>query len=208
MRKDQALMGISATATAAFGVVALASATRRSAHVDRTLAPRMAFRSQSRGRKLANRISPAGKWYVIVPVASALGAMVALSDRRRRSAGVAIVASAVSATLLGKLFDATIPQPPVPAGHRGEPRKAVFPSGHGLISSAASLTSAYVLVREDLASPFAALPFAVLFPLVNTGMKLGAKKHWPSDALGGLVAGLAISAGCCAVYERSLTRTN
>jgi len=190
---------VSAVAAASFAAVTWASASRATAHFDRTLAPRLALRPRSRGRKVAERLAPIGKWYAVVPAAVVTGALVARATRRR-AAGAAIIASASSA-LLAKAFDVLLPQPPVPESHRHEPRKAVFPSGHAMVGTAVSLTTAYVLSREQLASGAKVFPAAIVFSLGNPALKLAVRKHWPTDAIGGLAAGLAVAAACCAVYE-------
>jgi len=103
--------------------------------------------------------------------------------------------------LLSRVFDHYLPQPPVPRNHRHKPNKAVFPSGHALMATSVGSTAAYVLSRESIAEPRAAAAAAAAFAIANPGLKLAVEKHWLSDAAGGLAAGLAIAAGCCAVYE-------
>lgn len=201
-RRAQNLSFIAAGAATAFGATAIASASRASAHIDRKLAPKIAFRARSRGHRAHDVLSPVGKWYTLMPAAIVAGALVA-RRREHRAGGVAIAASGVVATVLANACDALLPQPPVPAGHRNEPRKAVFPSGHTLISSAASLTACYVLSRERIVRTTPAVVVAGGFVVANTALKLGARKHWVSDAVGGLAAGVAIAAAVCAIYERA-----
>jgi hypothetical protein len=199
-RRAQNLSIVAAGAAAAFAATAVASATRASAHIDRKLSPRIAARARSRGRRAHDVLSPVGKWYTLMPAAIVAGAVLA-RRREYRAAGVALAASGIVATVVAKACDVLLPQPPVPAGHRDEPRKAVFPSGHALISSATSATACYVLSRERIVNTAPAAVVASGFVVVNTAVKLGARKHWMSDAVGGLAAGLAIAAGICAVYE-------
>jgi membrane-associated phospholipid phosphatase len=199
-RRARELGAWSAVATALFGATALLSATRASAHADRMAAPRLALRPRSRARRVAERLSVVGKWYTLVPAGVVAGAAVGVA-RRSAAAGVPIAASAISAAVLAKVFDRVLPQPPVPANHRHEPHKAVFPSGHGLLGTATSLTAAYISSREELADGAIAIPIAALFSLANPALKLGVRKHWPTDAIGGVAAGVAIAAACCAIYE-------
>src|SRR4051812_41282959 len=193
------LAAVSGIATASFAAVAWASASRASAHLDRVLAPKLALRPRTRRRRGADRLSPIGKWYSVVSAAAVARAIVARSSGRP-AAGARILASTTSA-LLAKAFDRLLPQPPVPANHRHKPNKAVFPSGHAMVGTAAALTTAYVLSREGLARPAIAMPPAIAFSLGNPALKLAVQKHWPTDALGGVAAGLAVAAACCAVYE-------
>ena len=70
-----------------------------------------------------------------------------------------------------------------------------------MVGTAVSLTTAYVLSREGIVSGVVTFPAAIVFSLGNPALKLAVRKHWLTDALGGVVAGLAVSAACCAVYE-------
>jgi membrane-associated phospholipid phosphatase len=70
-----------------------------------------------------------------------------------------------------------------------------------MVPTSASLTTAYVLMREGLAAPAATVAAAIAISLANPALKLAVRKHWPTDVLGGLTAGVAVAAGCCAVYE-------
>jgi membrane-associated phospholipid phosphatase len=199
-RRAQNLSMVAAGAAATFGATAVATATRASAHVDRKLAPRVAFGARASGRRAHDALSPVAKWYTLMPAAIVAGAVLA-RRREHRAAGVALAASGIVATVVAKACDALLPQPPVPAGHRDKPGKAVFPSGHALLSSATSFTACYVLSRERIVNTAPAAVAAGGFVVVNTAIKLGVRKHWMSDVAGGLAAGLAIAAGTCAVYE-------
>lgn len=195
------LTTVGAIAAATFAGVTVASATRASAHVDRTLSPRLAFRPKSRRRRIAESLSPVGKWYTLLSAATVGGALVA-RDPRHRLAGGTIAASSIIATLLSMSLDHVVPQPPVPANHRHEPRKAVFPSGHALVSTSVASTAAYVLSREAMVDAHAAAFAAAAFSFANPALKLAVRKHWLSDAVGGVAAGVAVAAACCAAYER------
>ena len=199
-RHVPALLTVAGTSAAGFALAAAASATRASAHVDRKLEPRVAFRSRSRLRKLADAASPLGKWYTLGSASVALGASLA-RNRKHRAGGIAIAGCGIAAALLSLAFDELLPQPPVPTGHRDEPNKAVFPSGHAFVSTAIALTTAYVLTEERITPARLSAPLAGVLPLANTALKLGARKHWVSDAAGGVAAGVALAALCCAAYE-------
>src|SRR5689334_21867265 len=94
--RDLSMYGAAAAAT--FGAVAVLSATRKSAHVDRALAPRLALRPRSRGRRVSETLSVVAKWYTIIPAAIVAGAAVARA-RRSMNAGAPIAAAAITATL-------------------------------------------------------------------------------------------------------------
>ena len=199
-RRVETLAGVAVVAAAGFATTAVATGTRASAHFDRKLAPRLAPRPRTRRRRIAEAMSPVGKWYVILP-AGVLGGALLARDRTRRVAGATIAVSPIIAFVLAKLFDHLLPQPPVPAGHWRESNKPVFPSGHAMMSMSVAPTAAYVLSREQLAHLPSSMAAAVLFSLVHPALKLAVRKHWPTDAIGGVAAGVAISAACCAAYE-------
>jgi undecaprenyl-diphosphatase len=76
-----------------------------------------------------------------------------------------------------------------------------FPSGHTTGVTAVALTLSYILVRERLMSGIHLVWVAFLVLMVGASrVYLGV--HWASDVLGGWTVGIAITACCCAVYER------
>jgi membrane-associated phospholipid phosphatase len=194
------LSSVAAVAGATFAAIGVATATRATAHVDRKAAPKLALQPRSRGRRVASALSPLGKWHTVVPAAVIGGALLARDADRRVAAGT-IVASSLIAVALAKLFDHALPQPPVPANHRHTPNKPVFPSGHAFLATSVSTTAAYVLHRERLINSRVAAAAAFAFSVANPGFKLAVRKHWLSDAVGGLAAGVAVAAACCAAYE-------
>jgi membrane-associated phospholipid phosphatase len=198
--RAEALVAVGAVALTTFAGVAVASASRASSHIDRTLSPRLAPRPRSRSRRVAEALSPVGKWYTVVPAALVGGALLA-RDRKRRIAGGTIAASSVAAFAFSKAFDRLLPQPPVPPNHRHEPNKPAFPSGHAMLATAVAPTAAYVLGREELVPPRIAAAAAIAFSVSQPALKLAVRKHWASDVVGGWAAGATIAALCCAAYE-------
>src|SRR4051794_32609168 len=91
-RRAQTLSMVAAGAAAAFGATAVATATRASAHVDRKVAPKIAFRARTSGRRAHDVLSPVGKWHTLMPAAIVAGAVLA-SRRQHRAAGVGLAAS-------------------------------------------------------------------------------------------------------------------
>jgi hypothetical protein len=199
-RRVRPLLTLAGASSAVFALVATASGTRASAHLDRKLEPRIAFRPRSRARRLADAASPAGKWYTLATATTLIGTWLA-TQHGRRVGGAIIATSGIAGAGLTLAFDRVMPQPPVSTGHRDEPNKPTFPSGHAFMSTVTSLTTAYVFTREGFLPPRVAVPLAAMLPIANTTLKLGARKHWASDAAGGVVGGVAVAALCCAAYE-------
>jgi undecaprenyl-diphosphatase len=204
-RRAAVLAGVAVAATAGFAAIAAAVATRETAHADEKARRRTSAR-RKKTRKAADAIGPLGKWWTYIPAGVAASAYVLRADgadeaapSRRAGAG-AITLSAVVATALNHAFDRWLPQPPPPPG-RKQRNKPVFPSGHAFGPTAVGLATAYVLAREELASPAAAVPIALAVPAVTAGGRLVTEKHWMSDVLGGFVGGIALAAGCAAAYE-------
>lgn len=149
-----------------------------------------------------------GKWWTYVPAALGASAWIAAARDSRGERGSrprwigagAVMLAGTVATALNPTFDHVLPQPPAPPGHPSR-RKPVFPSGHAFGPAAIALSAAYVLAREGLAHPAAALPVAALLPLATAGGRVLQEKHWASDVLGGYLGGLALAAACAAAYE-------
>ncbi len=218
-----ALGGTAVAAAAGFGAVARAAATRATADVDEALRERPRAPEGHPARRGAHAVAAPGKWWVYVPAALGVagyllrapaprgaGALAQLTRfargvrgapprSRGAGAGAVVLASALAAAL-GPAFDRWLPQPPAPPGHASR-RDPVFPSGHALGPTAFALASAYVLTRESLAPPAVAIPLALAYPLASAGGKLVEERHWASDVLGGSLAGIAVAAGCLALYE-------
>jgi len=156
---------------------------------------------------VADPLAGLGKWWSYVPAASLMSLYLietaSPKPHKRRSAiagAEAMMLSALGAALLSQVFDRVLPQPPAPPGHRRK-RKPVFPSGHAFGPGAIGWTAAYVFSREGRVQPGLAAVPAVLYPALMVSGKLVEEKHWASDALGGLLAALALSASSAALYE-------
>lgn len=202
-----ALGATSVVAMAAFGTLAIAVAKRKTSAIDRALHPRLKTRRRSAARRAADPLALVGKWWVYLPLAGA--AAMYLMERQARHPGrwksavsgaESVLLSGLAASVLGQVFDRFLPQPPAPPGHRKK-RKPVFPSGHAFGPSAVAWTTAYVFHREGQLHSVAALLPAVAYPSLMVSTRLVDEKHWASDALGGFLAGAAVSAGCAALYE-------
>jgi membrane-associated phospholipid phosphatase len=178
---------------------------------DRRLLPMDEAASQAVAKPLAgyeraaNALHPLGKWYAYVPAAAALGATIYAQGRGRpaeRAAGAAAVllASVISAGV-NPLFDKVLPQPPQPPPARVSKPKPTFPSGHAFGLGSVAFAAAYVLLRERVIGPAAAVPLALLPPLVGGVAKLVERKHWPSEVVAGLLIALGIASSSAVVYE-------
>ena len=200
-------VAVAGSAAIGFGLIAAASASRKTSSVDRAVERHAHVPRKRRAGRVARGMAPLVKTYTMVPVALAASALVLTREgrgpgvtRRSRQVGsAAILASGVLGGLVEPLFDRLLPQPPVP---RGRTRKQpVFPSGHTFKPSALALTCAHVLSREGLAPRGFAYGVAATLPLVSGAAKLVARKHWLSDVAGGVLAGVVIGSACCAAYE-------
>ena len=110
-----------------------------------------------------------------------------------------MLAAAISA-LVNPLFDKVLPQPPPPPARKSNP-KPTFPSGHAFGLGAVALATAYVLHREEVIGEAAAVPLALLPPLIGGVAKIVEKKHWPSEVAGGLLVAVVIASLSALVYE-------
>jgi len=161
-------------------------------------------RRYEKHRRAAALIHPVGKWWSYVPAAIVAGAIVdakGIGRQRERAAGAAaVLLAAVISALANPLFDRVLPQPPLPPGHKADP-KPTFPSGHAFGLGAVGLTIAYILHREEIIGPAAAAPIALLPPLIGGVAKVIEKKHWPSEVAGGLLVAVVIASLSALVYE-------
>lgn len=203
-----ALGAAAVVASAGFAALTAAVARRRTAQADHAVRKRAAAPKGRPARRAAEALAPAGKWWTYIPgaLASAIYLLKAQPPARegamrsRRTGAGAVFLAGVAATALNPTFDHLLPQPPPPPGHRSR-RKPVFPSGHAFGPSAISLATAYVLTRERMARPGIAFPAALAVPAFTAVPRMMQEKHWASDVLGGLLAGVALAAACTAVYE-------
>ena len=196
-----------AAAAAAFVALARAVSERDIATVDRKVEKKAAVPRRKRSRRVAEKISPVGKWWTYVPFATATALWVLLAqaedgeviDNEARLAGAAaIVGTALSAAILNRTFEHLLPQPPAPPGR---PRQhPVFPSGHAFGTASVAIAAATVLMRESIASD-AVVPLACVVPLISSAARMMEEKHWLSDVVGGYLAAVALSAAPLTAYE-------
>lgn len=196
-------LGLLALASAgAIGYVTLSRAIskRRTVAKDRALRTEVQQWRSPVGDAIATGLGPLGKEWVTIPATAALGRYLLIRDVGARST-LPFVAS-ITSEAIARVMDRTKPHRHVPPGHP-EQNKDSFPSGHANKTTAAAITSAYVLSREQLVHPAPAFAIAVLASLVSPLSRLYLDRHWPADLIAGWLLGGSIAAGCAAMYELS-----
>ena len=204
------LAGVAAAAAAAFAVLTVLERDRRLSKKDRKALGKIRQRLQKYER-VAQRLHPLGKWWWYAPAAAVAGTAVYAKGSGRqgeRAAGAAalLLAAGVSA-LVNPLFDKVLPQPPPPPARKASP-KPTFPSGHAFGLGAVALSAAYILHRERIIGGAAAVPVALLPPLIGGVAKMVEKKHWPSEVAGGFLVAVVIASLSALVYELERTRSS
>lgn len=94
-------------------------------------------------------------------------------------------------------FDRT--RPPGGLSHES----SSFPSGHATTSAAVLVLAAYVLWRERLLPPAAAVAMGAAAPVIVAWSRVRLDEHWTTDVLAGWCLGLAL-AGVCGLLHRRL----
>jgi len=203
MRQKHALLPIALIAGgagAAIGFALLAHGVKRhrTRHIDGTVRRALPKRHRRVTRVAMQMAEPLGKWYGQMPITAVATAAV----WRVRGPGAAIpiaAASALAASLAWVLEQTMRPRRPPPGRH--SPTEPAFPSGHALQTAAVAWTTAYVLVREGIASPGGAVPLALALPAASGLAKLWRDKHWFTDVMGGYLLGAALAASAAAGHE-------
>jgi undecaprenyl-diphosphatase len=194
------LLAISAAGAIGYVQLSRAISKRRTVPNDRQLRSQVQQWRTPAGDAIATGLGPLGKEWVTLPATAALSRYLITRDVGARSA-LPLVAS-ITAEALARAMDHTKPHRHVPPGHP-EQHKDSFPSGHANKTTAAALTSAYVLSREQLVDPAPAFALAALLSLLSPLSRLYLDRHWPADLIAGWLLGGSIAAGCAAIYELS-----
>jgi undecaprenyl-diphosphatase len=200
------LWSISALSAAAFVAIARQVSRRQTGGPDRQIHEELQEQRVSAGDLVAHGTNPLGKEWFHIPAAIALSVYIA--GRKKQGSAVAAFAPALAsaaAEVASRALDHLPPHRRPPAGHP-KPNKPSFPSGHALETTAVAGASAYVLARENLGAAPTAFGVAVALSLASTLGRLYLDRHWASDAVGGVAAGLSIAAGCAALYEVTESR--
>jgi undecaprenyl-diphosphatase len=184
-----------------FAFIARRVATRESAPLDQ----RVRESAQSHRTELVDvATTPITLLSIPVLVVSATAALVWwLRENDRSDAALAVGITPLVAAALGQSFTSFFaqPEPPGAVGSpNGQAEEATFPSGHTTGVTAEALGTAYVLMREGLASP-AIVGSLVAWPLVVGATRVYRDRHWASDILAGWLAGTGVAALTALVYE-------
>jgi undecaprenyl-diphosphatase len=140
------------------------------------------------------------------PTIGAATAAVLLATRRAPVLPVlaSLAAASVGAILAHhavKLFYRR-PRPAV-ALARGKTEPA-FPSGHTTDATAVLVTAAYLLARSGLAPAGVVATIASVLAVVTGASRVLLGWHWPTDVLGGWLAGAGVAACATGIYESLL----
>ena len=191
------LLGVSVAAAAGFAVMARKVARHETSAVDAKVRRETPKRRSRKTKRAAEALGPLGKPWLHGPVAAVLAAY---TRPRSRAAAAAIAMSSAGSAGLSKVFERVLEQRKQPPGHP-EPDEQSFPSGHAMETAAVALTSAYVLAREGRADAWIAAPAALALPILSGAGRVYLDRHWASDVVGGLLAGVSVAAMCAAAYE-------
>lgn len=203
MRRQHALVPIALITGGAGAVIGFALLARqvkrhRTRHIDATVRKALPKRHRRLTTAAIQVFEPIGKWYGQMPIAAL--ATAAVWRARGPRVALPIAAASASAASLAWLLEQTMrPRKPPPGRH--SPTEPAFPSGHALQTGAVAWTTAYVLVREGIASPGSAVPLALALPAAAGLMKLWRDRHWFTDVMGGYLLGAALAAGAMAGHE-------
>jgi membrane-associated phospholipid phosphatase len=140
------------------------------------------------------------------PAIGAATAAVLLATRRAPVLPVlaSLAAASVGAILAHhavKLFYRR-PRPAI-ALARGKTEPA-FPSGHTTDATAVLVTAAYLLARSGIAPAGVVATIAALLAVVTGVSRVLLGWHWPTDVLGGWLAGAGVAACATGIYESLL----
>jgi undecaprenyl-diphosphatase len=194
------LLAIASAGAIGFVTLSRAIAKRRTVPDDRKVRTQVQQWRSPVGDAIATGLGPLGKEWVTIPATAALARYLVTREVGARSA-LPLVASLTSEAM-ARVMDRTRPHRHVPPGHP-EQQKDSFPSGHANKTTAAAMTSAYVLSREQLVDPAPAFAIATVLSLLSPLSRLYLDRHWPADLIAGWLLGGSIAAGCAAIYEMS-----
>lgn len=198
-RIAKAPIAITASVSAvAFAVVSELVAKRKTNSFDGKVRARIGTRHPRNYRKTVETLGYSGKPWVHGPLAALLASYI---ERRGSLDGArAINLANTLATTVSKSCDWLLKHRQPPPG-RHSPQEQSFPSGHTLETASVALTAAHVLWREGKADPRVVFPIAAMIPMLEGAGRLYLDRHWATDVIGGLLAGIAVASVCVLGYE-------
>ena len=170
--------------------------------IDQTIRAMLECRGHAKTRaalRVAGTVGTAGVYLPAMAVASVAIARRGPRVARSRAAAIpmAVLGAAGASWALKKL----VRRPrPVPRSGPPNPRHS-FPSGHATRASATTLIIAYVLIRERLVEPAAAMSIALALTAAVGASRAYADAHWTTDVIAGWALGGAAAGGAAIWYE-------
>jgi undecaprenyl-diphosphatase len=192
------LLATAAASAAGFGTTATLVKHHKTSWSDGHLRRHFPKRRKRTTEAIARTLGYTGKPYVH-GIAAALVEHY-FSHHDARDAGRAVSLASTLAATASKTFDWVLHKRLAPPG-RHSVTEPSFPSGHTLETAAVALTIAYVAWREGKVDAYLAFPAALAVPLASGVGRLYLDRHWVTDVIGGLFAGVSIAALCAAGYE-------
>ena len=202
VRRATPLIATAAASAAGFATVTTLVTKRRTRDFDRRIRKDVGTNHSAESTAIVTALGYTGKSWVHGPAASLLAWYV--EHRGSIDGSRAINLASTMATTVSKSCDWLLQHRTPPPG-RHKRKEQSYPSGHTLETAAVSLVGAYVLWREGLADPRVAFPVAAAIPLIEGAGRIFLDRHWATDVIGGLLAGVSVAAVCASGYEARRT---
>lgn len=183
---------------AGFTAVSALVAKRKTHEFDRAMRERIGVRHGKASEVAVAALGYSGKSWVHGPVAALLASYV--HHRGSLEGSRAINLASTLATSVSKSCDWILKHRTPPPGRRAR-REQSFPSGHTLETAAVALTVAHVLWREGIADARVVFPIAPMIPVLEGAGRLYLDRHWTTDVIAGLLAGITVASICVFGYE-------
>lgn len=197
-RRAVPLAATAAASAAGFATVTTLVTKRRTRGFDHRVRKDVGTRHSPEAKAIVTALGYTGKSWVHGPAASLIAWYV--EHRGSLDGSRAINLASTLATTVSKTCDWALRHREPPPG-RHKRKEQSYPSGHTLETAAVALVCAYVLWREGLADPRVAFPVASAIPLLEGAGRIFLDRHWTTDVVGGLLAGISVAAVCATGYE-------
>jgi undecaprenyl-diphosphatase len=152
---------------------------------------------------LFHALTRLGNWYVVLGVAGAVIAWLIYQAKQATAFLVAVTTGGQSLVneILKWIFDRARPDL---VAHGVETSSTSFPSGHAMAAAAVYLTLAALLVRtqKSRAAKIAIISAAVLIAVLIGISRIYLGVHWPTDVIGGWLAGAAWALICWEIARK------